>query len=51
MVVARAPVKEALSLKFLLDYVPKEIQKGVNDPETLERLAAVVEQGDPVGAD
>jgi len=51
MVVARALVKEALSLKFLLDYVPKEIQKGVNDPETLERLAAVVEQGDPVGAD
>ena len=51
MVVARALVKEALSLKFLLDYVPKEIQKGVNDPETLERLAALAEQADPVGAD
>jgi alkylation response protein AidB-like acyl-CoA dehydrogenase len=39
MVVARSLVKEALSLKFLLDYIPKEIQRGVNDPETLERLA------------
>jgi alkylation response protein AidB-like acyl-CoA dehydrogenase len=39
MVVARALVKEALSLKFLLDYIPKEVQRGVNDPETLERLA------------
>jgi butyryl-CoA dehydrogenase len=38
MVVARSLIKEALGLKFLLDYIPKETQKGVNDPETLERL-------------
>jgi alkylation response protein AidB-like acyl-CoA dehydrogenase len=38
MVVARSLIKEALGLKFLLDYIPKEIQKGVNDPETLQRL-------------
>jgi len=49
MVVARALVKEALSLKFLLDYIPKEIQQGVNDPETLERLAA--EQPSTVNAE
>jgi alkylation response protein AidB-like acyl-CoA dehydrogenase len=39
MVVARSLVKESLSLKYLLDYIPKEIQEGVNDPKTLERLA------------
>ena len=39
MVVARALVKESLGLKHLLDFIPKEIQKGVNDPETLKRLA------------
>jgi Acyl-CoA dehydrogenase, C-terminal domain len=39
MVVARSLVKESLSLKYLLDYIPKEVQTGVNDPETLERLA------------
>jgi hypothetical protein len=39
MVVARSLVKESLGLKHLLDYIPKEIQKGVNDPETLKRLA------------
>jgi len=49
MVVARALVKEALSLKFLLDYIPKEIQQGVNDPETLERLAG--EQASTVNAE
>jgi alkylation response protein AidB-like acyl-CoA dehydrogenase len=38
LVVARALVKEALSLKHLLDYVPKEVQIGVNDPETLARM-------------
>ena len=38
MVVARSLIKEALGLKFLLDYIPKETQKGVNDPETLARL-------------
>jgi len=38
MVVARALVKEALSLKYLLDYIPKEVQVGVNDPATLKRL-------------
>ncbi|HET9251754.1 MAG TPA: acyl-CoA dehydrogenase family protein [Candidatus Eisenbacteria bacterium] len=38
MVVARSLVKESLSLKHLLDYIPKEVQTGVNDPETLERL-------------
>jgi len=49
MVVARALVKEALSLKYLLDYIPKEIQQGVNDPETLERLAG--EQASTVNAE
>jgi alkylation response protein AidB-like acyl-CoA dehydrogenase len=49
MVVARALVKEALSLKFLLDYIPKEIQQGYNDPETLERLAG--EQASTVTAE
>jgi alkylation response protein AidB-like acyl-CoA dehydrogenase len=39
MVVARSLVKESLSLKYLLDYIPKEVQEGVNDPRTLERLA------------
>jgi hypothetical protein len=48
MVVARALVKEALSLKYLLNYIPKEIQTGVNDPETLERLAG--EQAGAVSA-
>jgi len=38
MVVARALVKEALSLKYLLNYIPKEVQVGVNDPATLKRL-------------
>jgi butyryl-CoA dehydrogenase len=38
LVVARALVKEALSLKHLLAYVPKEVQMGVNDPETLARM-------------
>lgn len=42
MVVARALVKESLGLKHLLDYIPKEIQRGVNDPETLQRLAEQV---------
>ncbi|HYJ32108.1 MAG TPA: acyl-CoA dehydrogenase family protein [Candidatus Binatia bacterium] len=37
LVVARSLIKEALGLKFLLDYIPKETQKGVNDPETLAR--------------
>ena len=32
-------MKESLGLKHLLDYIPKEIQKGVNDPETLQKLA------------
>jgi alkylation response protein AidB-like acyl-CoA dehydrogenase len=40
MVVARALIKEALSLRQLLDYIPKETQYGVNDPDTLARLAA-----------
>jgi butyryl-CoA dehydrogenase len=40
MVVARSLIKEALGLKFLLDYIPKETQKGVNDPETLARMKA-----------
>jgi alkylation response protein AidB-like acyl-CoA dehydrogenase len=39
MVVARSLVKESLSLKHLLDFIPKDVQKGVNDPETLRRLA------------
>jgi alkylation response protein AidB-like acyl-CoA dehydrogenase len=37
MVVARALIKEALSLRFLLDYIPKETQYGVNDPDTVAR--------------
>ncbi|HEV8129272.1 MAG TPA: acyl-CoA dehydrogenase family protein [Candidatus Eisenbacteria bacterium] len=41
MVVARSLIKEALGLKFLLDYIPKETQKGVNDPETLERMKSL----------
>jgi len=51
MVVARSLVKESLSLKYLLDYIPKEVQKGVNDPETLERLAAAAEKVEAVGAE
>jgi alkylation response protein AidB-like acyl-CoA dehydrogenase len=39
MVVARSLVKESLGLKHLLEFIPKEVQKGVNDPETLKRLA------------
>lgn len=49
LVVARALVKEALSLKYLLDYIPKEVQRGVNDRETLERRAS--ERANPVGAE
>ncbi|HKO22931.1 MAG TPA: acyl-CoA dehydrogenase family protein [Candidatus Eisenbacteria bacterium] len=48
LVVARALVKEALSLKHLLDYVPKEIQVGYNDPETLARTEG---QRDTVAAE
>ena len=40
MVVARTLIKEALSLRYLLDFIPKETQRGVNDPDTLARLAA-----------
>jgi butyryl-CoA dehydrogenase len=40
LVVARALIKEALSLRHLLDYIPKEVQRGVNDPDTLARKAA-----------
>jgi len=49
MVVARSLVKESLSLKHLLGYIPKEVQRGVNDPETLARKAA--QQPDTVGAE
>jgi butyryl-CoA dehydrogenase len=49
LVVARALVKEALSLKHLLDYVPKEIQVGYNDPETLARAEA--QRADTVAAE
>ena len=49
MVVARSLVKESLSLKHLLNYIPKEVQRGVNDPETLARKAAT--QPDTVGAE
>ena len=45
LVVARALIKEALSLRYLLDYIPKEVQRGVNDAETLSRKAAVVAAG------
>jgi alkylation response protein AidB-like acyl-CoA dehydrogenase len=40
LVVARSLIKEGLNLKFLLDFIPKEIQQGVNDPDTLARKAA-----------
>jgi len=40
LVVTRSLIKESHSLKYLLDYVPKETQQGVNDPETLARKAA-----------
>jgi alkylation response protein AidB-like acyl-CoA dehydrogenase len=39
LVVARSLIKEALNLKYLLDYIPKETQMGVNDPETLAKKA------------
>ncbi len=34
LVIARHLVKEARNLSFLDEYIPKEIQRGVNDPET-----------------
>jgi len=40
LVVARSLIKEGLNLRFLLDFIPKEIQHGVNDPDTLARKAA-----------
>ncbi|HEY6571711.1 MAG TPA: acyl-CoA dehydrogenase family protein [Candidatus Eisenbacteria bacterium] len=40
LVVTRSLIKESHGLKYLLDYVPKETQQGVNDPETLARKAA-----------
>ncbi|HKQ18458.1 MAG TPA: acyl-CoA dehydrogenase family protein [Candidatus Eisenbacteria bacterium] len=49
MVVARSLIKEALNLKYLLDYIPKETQRGVNDPESLKRAAA--ESREPVESD
>ncbi|HEX7078316.1 MAG TPA: acyl-CoA dehydrogenase family protein [Candidatus Eisenbacteria bacterium] len=39
MVVARSLIKESHGLKHLLDYIPKEVQAGVNDPESLKRHA------------
>jgi len=49
MVVTRSLIKEALNLKYLLDYIPKETQQGVNDPESLKRAAA--ESREPVESD
>jgi len=49
MVVTRSLIKEALSLRYLLDYIPKETQQGVNDPESLKRAAA--ETREPVESD
>jgi butyryl-CoA dehydrogenase len=49
MVVTRSLIKEALNLKYLLDYIPKETQQGVNDPESLKRAA--VESREPVESD
>jgi butyryl-CoA dehydrogenase len=40
LVVTRSLIKEGLNLKYLLDYIPKEMQDGVNDPETLARKAS-----------
>jgi alkylation response protein AidB-like acyl-CoA dehydrogenase len=40
LVVTRSLIKEGLNLRYLLDYIPKETQEGVNDPETLARRAA-----------
>jgi len=39
MVVTRSLIKESHGLKHLLDYIPKEVQAGVNDPESLKRQA------------
>ena len=49
MVVTRSLIKEALNLRYLLDYIPKEVQQGVNDPESLKRAAA--EPREPVESD
>jgi len=49
MVVTRSLIKEALNLRYLLDYIPKETQQGVNDPESLKRAAA--ESREPVESD
>ena len=49
MVVTRSLIKEALNLRYLLDYIPKETQQGVNDPESLKRAAA--ETREPVESD
>ncbi len=49
MVVTRSLIKEALNLRYLLDYIPKETQQGVNDPESLKRAAA--EAREPVESD
>ena len=49
MVVARSLIKEALSLRFLLEYIPKETQYGVNDPDTLARQA--VQSAVPAGVE
>lgn len=44
MVIARNLVKESRSLQYLSRYLPKEIQVGYNDPETLaaEKSASTV---------
>jgi butyryl-CoA dehydrogenase len=40
LVVARSLIKEAHALKYLLDFIPRETQMGVNDPETVAKQAA-----------
>jgi butyryl-CoA dehydrogenase len=35
LVVARSLIKEAHALKYLLDFIPKETQRGYNDPASL----------------
>jgi hypothetical protein len=51
LVVARNLVKETAALGKLLDaYIPKEVQKGYNDPETLAAQKAATEAGAPASS-
>jgi len=41
LVIARNLIKDSRSLAFLNAYIPSEVQRGVNDPETLSRAEAL----------